>query len=38
MILSHDEEPEAVTDYADETIDTDELLTLDVDLSHSCSH
>jgi len=31
-ILSHDEEPEAVTDYAEKTIDTDELLTLDVDL------
>ncbi|MFA9417342.1 glutamate dehydrogenase GdhB [Natrinema sp. HArc-T2] len=32
MIPSHDEEPEAVTDYADETIENDELLTLDVDL------
>jgi len=32
MILSHDEEPEAVTDYAEKTIDTDELLALDVDL------
>jgi len=31
-IPSHDEEPEAVTDYADETIGNDELLTLDVDL------
>jgi len=31
-IPSHDEEPEAVTDYADEIIGNDELLTLDVDL------
>ncbi|SEV88448.1 glutamate dehydrogenase GdhB [Natrinema salifodinae] len=31
-IPSHDEEPEAVTEYADETIGNGELLTLDVDL------
>jgi len=31
-IPSHDEKLEAVTDYADETIGNNELLTLDVDL------
>ncbi|WP_135303355.1 glutamate dehydrogenase GdhB [Haloarcula amylovorans] len=31
-VPSHDEEPEAVTKYADTVIDNDELLTLDVDV------
>ncbi|MDS0300205.1 Glu/Leu/Phe/Val dehydrogenase [Halogeometricum sp. S1BR25-6] len=31
-VPSHDEEPEAVTTYADEVISNDELLTLDVDV------
>ncbi|RRJ30364.1 glutamate dehydrogenase GdhB [Halocatena pleomorpha] len=31
-VPSHDEEPEAVTRYADETITNEELLTLDVDV------
>jgi glutamate dehydrogenase (NAD(P)+) len=31
-VPSHDEEPEAVTSYADEVISNDELLTLDVDV------
>lgn len=31
-VPSHDEEPEAVTVYADETISNEELLTLDVDV------
>jgi len=30
-VPSHDEEPEAVTKYADNVISNDELLTLDVD-------
>jgi glutamate dehydrogenase (NAD(P)+) len=31
-VPSHDEEPEAVTEYAEDTISNDELLTLDVDV------
>ncbi|RBI59402.1 Glu/Leu/Phe/Val dehydrogenase [halophilic archaeon] len=31
-VPSHDEEPEAVTEYADDVISNDELLTLDVDV------